>query len=372
MVLDDGLDNPDGVQQYILDVGRWLKLQGHSVDYLVGQTKRTDIDDVYSMSRNFGVTSNGNSMSIPLPSSSRSIKQHFKDHKYDVLHVQTPYSPFMGAKCIKYVDKSTAVIGTFHIMPNSRLISFANNLLGIWLHKSLKRFDKMLSVSTAAQKFAKQSFRIDSNVLPNVVDYARFSQANIRSEFDDETVNILFLGRLVPRKGCLTLLEAVKKLSETKDLPKYRVIICGKGPLDKELRDFVAANQLDSVVKFEGFVSEADKPSYYASADIAAFPSIAGESFGIVLIEAMAAGSAVLAASNPGYASVLEPFENALFEPKDSDALASKLHKLITDSVYRKECAIKQADYAKQFDINTVGAMLVAIYENALINRRDR
>lgn len=372
MVLDDGLDNPDGVQQYILDVGGWLKQQGHSVDYLVGQTNRSDIDGLYSMSRNFAVSSNGNAMSIPLPSSNRLLKQHFMEHKYDVLHVQTPYSPFMGAKCIKYAADSTAVIGTFHIMPNNSLMAIGNGLLGFWLRSSLKRFDKMLSVSSAAQKFARQTFRIDSEIVPNVVDYTEFNHAKKLKKLDDGTINILFMGRLVPRKGCLTLLEAVNRLASIKSLPKFRVVVCGKGPLDKELKKYVARNNLDSLVSFEGFVSEEDKPSYYKAADLAVFPSTAGESFGIVLIEAMSAGACVLAARNPGYASVMQPFADSLFEPKNSAELATKLHALMVNKDIRKRTASMQSEHAKNFDISVVGKKIIDIYNQALIKRRDR
>lgn len=372
MVLDDGLDNPDGVQQYILDLGKWLRSQGHSVDYLVGETKRKDIKNLYSLSKNISIDSNGNSMTIPLPSSNRNVKQHMREHSYDIIHVQTPYSPFMGAKCIRFAKDTTAVIGTFHIMPNSRIITLGNRLLGVWLYKSLKRFDKMLSVSSAARDFAKRSFRIDSDIVPNVVDYQEFSTAKKIPKYDDNVVNILFLGRLVPRKGCSTLLEAVKILSNKQELPKFRLIICGKGQLDHELKNYCQQNGLDQLVYFEGFVPETIKPSYYESADIAAFPSTSGESFGIVLLEAMAARTAVLAANNPGYASVMSPFPESIFEPNNAIELAKKLAALITDSSERKRLAVAQSDYAKHFDINKVGSDILNIYNDALIKRRNR
>src|ERR1039458_1701699 len=92
LVLDDGLDKPDGVQQYVLSVGRWLSAQCHEVHYLVGQTARTDVTNTHSLSRNIRVSSNGNRLTIPLPTSRKKLGKLLEDEQFDVLHVQTPYT----------------------------------------------------------------------------------------------------------------------------------------------------------------------------------------------------------------------------------------------------------------------------------------
>lgn len=371
LVLDDGLDEPDGVQQYILSIGEWLKMQGHTVHYLVGQTKRLDIGGTHSLSRNISVSSNGNSMSIPLPTSRHKLKAHLKREKYDVLHVQVPYSPFMGGQLVNMVDKSTAVVGTFHILPNSTLISFGTRLLGLWSWRSLRRFDKMLSVSPAAKAFAKKTFGVDSDILPNVVDYERFSSGGRLTKYQDGVLNILFLGRLVPRKGCLTLLQAITELkSDRAYLPKFRVIVCGRGPLQTSLAKYVFENAMEDLVEFAGFVKEEDKPNYYASADIAVFPSSGGESFGIVLLEAMAGGAATLAGDNPGYRSVLADYPDQLFKATDSHELALLIKRYLTDASLRQATAKQGQDFAKNFDIPIVASQLVEIYNQALQKRR--
>jgi phosphatidylinositol alpha-mannosyltransferase len=262
LVLDDGLDNPDGVQQYILAIGDWLREQGHEVRYLVGQTSRQDIEGVHSLSRNIQVSSNGNRMSIPLPTSKRKLRRFLMAERFDVLHVQTPYSPFMGEQLIMLAGPETAIIGTFHILPNSRLISLGTRALGILSWLSLRRFDTMLSVSSAAADFASRTYRVKSIVLPNVVDYNRFRTARPFPEYNDSTLTILFLGRLVPRKGCLLLMQAIAQLKARDDLPKFRVLICGKGPLEPKLRQLIAKYGLQGNVTLTGFVSEADKPRY--------------------------------------------------------------------------------------------------------------
>ncbi len=371
LVLDDGLDKPDGVQQYILSIGEWLAHEGHDVHYLVGETERRDIPKVHSLSRNIKAYGNGNRMSNPLPTSRRKLREFLEAEKFDVLHVQTPYSPFMGEQLITLASPQTAVVGTFHILPVSKLFGFGVWLYGLWCRHSLRRFDAMLSVSPAAASFAKKTFRIDSEVLPNVIDYPRFAQAKPLPAYQDKKLTILFLGRLVPRKGSELLVEAIAQLAVRRDLPKFRVLICGRGPLEAKLRAKIETYGLQDTIEMVGFVTEADKPRYYASADIAVFPSSGGESFGIVLLEAMANGrSAVLAGDNPGYRSVMESQPDLLFNPRDASVLADKLASYLTDKSQRHKMAEWGGEYVKDFDVAVVGQRLLSVYREALRKRR--
>jgi phosphatidylinositol alpha-mannosyltransferase len=270
-------------------------------------------------------------------------------------------------------DPKTAVVGTFHILPLGWMSRWGNRGLGIWLRPSLKRFDKMLAVSPAAAEFCLKSFGLKAEVVPNVINFQLYFNAPPLPKYQDGKLNILFLGRLVPRKGCLLLLEAVAELKKTQsDLPDFRVIICGRGHLEKKLRHFADQHGLRDIVEFAGFVSEDDKPSYYASADLAVFPSKGGESFGIVLLEAMANGrAAVLAGDNPGYHSVMESQPDLLFNPNSPPELAEKLARYIKNAEVRKQMAEWGSNYTKNFDTAVVGQKLVSIYEEALRKRRQ-
>lgn len=367
LVLDSGLDKPDGVQQYVLAIGEWFRGKGHDVHYLVGQTKRQDVKGVHSLSRSIHVQFNGNDGSIPLWAGKSKLRKFLEAEKFDVLHVQVPHHPFLAQRIVLAADKRTAIIGTFHIAPYNQLATIGNKALGIWLRPSLKRFDQIVSVSAAAKDFAKRTFDIETDVLPNVVDYERFHSARPLPEYDDDVLTILFMGRLVPRKGCQRLLEAIAALRRRHDLPKFRVLICGRGPLEADLKRFSQQHGLDDVVQFTGFVNESEKPRYYASADIAVFPSRGGESFGIVLIEAMASGQAVvLAGDNPGYHSVMAPRPDLLFDPENTDALTDVLARQMLDPTLRDTMSSWSATYAKQFDTAVVGAKLLDIYTRAL------
>ncbi len=368
-VLDTSLDPPDGVQQYILSLGDWLRSEGHDVHYLVGETKRADLPNIHSLSKNISVTFNGNKMTIPLLASHRNVKDLLSSEPFDVLHVQSPHHPLMAQYIVKRAGSQTAIISTFHILPYNKLAAIANKLLGLSLKPSLKRLDIALSVSSTAASFQKQTFGVSSEVLPNVFSCERFAQAKPFEWANDGRLTILFLGRLVERKGCQYLLQAINQLDRTQ-LPKFRLVVCGKGSLMPELESYVEQNNLMDVVEFVGFVTEEEKPRYYASADISVFPSTSGESFGIVLLEAMASGnSAVLAGNNPGYATVMDSLPETLFDPKDVAVLAEKLTFLLVNAAERQRLAEWGKKHSAQFDVKVVGPKLISYYEMAIAKR---
>ena len=367
LVLDDTLDTPDGVQQHVLHVGRWLSTQGHDVHYLVGQTRRTDIPNIHSLSRNLQVRFNGNRMSIPLPTSRRKLRKFLERQQFDILHVQMPYSPFMSGVLLGVLPRSTAVVGTFHILPYSRLVTLANRGLSLLNHWSAKRFDAMVAVSAPAAEFARKIYGYKSSVIPNPVNLKQFEGVTS----DDPHQNIVFLGRLVERKGSLLLLHAVAQLKDESKLPdNIRVTIGGKGELLPTLKKFVQQHDITGIVDFHGFVTEEEKASFLAQADIAVYPSVAGESFGIVLVEGMAAArGVVIGGNNPGYSSVLQPYPEQLVDPRNTKAFADILEYYLSNPDARSSAARAQHDYAKQFDVNVVGAQIVRVYEQALQSR---
>ncbi len=369
LVLDDTLDTPDGVQQYVLQVGGWLSEQGHEVHYLVGNTTRTDVPNIHSLSKNLQVKFNGNRMSMPLPTPGRLLRQFLDEYQFDVLHVQVPYSPFMAGRLIAAAPRTTAVVGTFHILPNSRLVAVANRLLGILNRRSGKRFDHIMAVSAPAQQFAHRAYGYKADVLPNPIRLAQFRDVTN----DAPGINVVFLGRLVARKGALQLLQAVSYVREhAMYIGPLHVHIGGKGGLLPELERYSKARGLTDVVTFHGFIEEADKASFLAQADIAVYPSTGGESFGIVLLEAMAAArGVVLAGNNPGYASVMQVYPDQLFDPLDTRGFADKLSWYLEHDTGRARAAELQRQYVQHFDVAVVGARLLAIYTQALQSRRN-
>lgn len=363
-VLDDSLDKTDGVQQYVLTLGQWMRHQGHEVHYLVGHTERKDIPHIHSLSRNIQTHFNQNRMSTPLPASKKLIKALLEREQFDALHIQMPYSPFMAGRVIMAAPNTTKVIGTFHIIPFSWIEKTATRLLGLILWRSLRRFNTIYSVSEPARIFARRSFGVKSTVLPNVVNIASFHSGRPINKYKDGKVTIVFLGRLVERKGCMYLLQALEQLHQQHLLNNVRVLICGKGQLLSDLEAYVHNHHLSSIVHFVGFVSEEDKPHYLATADIAVFPSTGGESFGIVLIEAMAAGSTVvLGGNNIGYASVLQDRQELLIDPLNTLEFAKTLKHFIASQRARHSAAKWQREHVQQYDVAVVGRKLLDQYE---------
>ena len=370
-VLDDSLDKTDGVQQYVITLGQWFAKHDHEVHYLVGETKRNDIPRVHSLSKNIQVHFNQNRMSTPIRTDTVKLKKLLNDVNFDILHIQMPFSPLMAGKIIKYAHKSTAIIGTFHIIPASFIEYAGGRLLRIVSRGSLKRFDKIYSVSNPAMRFAKRSLGVNSQVLPNTVDYSLFNNGKAIAKYEGK-VNIVFLGRLVERKGCRQLLEAMEYIHSKHETHNIRVIICGKGPLESSLKNYVKEKKLGSFVKFVGYISEKDKPKYLATADIAVFPSTGGESFGIVLIEAMAAGAkVVLAGNNNGYISVMNGHADQIVNPNNIPSFSKVLWHFILNRNARLTSYKWQKEYVQKFDVKKVGSILIDNYTSAIAKRRD-
>lgn len=366
LVFDDSLDQPDGVSAQVKTIGAWLSSQGHQVSYLVGETTMTSYAGgrVYSLAKNLKVSFNGNQMSIPLKSSAREVKEVIAKEKFDVLHVMAPYSPVMSAKAIRAVPTSTAVVASFHIFPANYMANLGGQLLGLMLWKSKRRIDSWLSVSAAAREFARKSFGVDSRLVPNMIDVAEFSSSNLHPKAG----RIVYLGRLVERKGASQLIDAFNILNQER--PGLSLVIGGKGPLLDKLQSKVRKLNLTDKVSFKGFVKAENKASFLASGEIICFPSLGGESFGVVLLEAMAAGRGVLVAGdNAGYRYVLQARPQQIVEACDPLALANTISLFLSDKAKARKAVLWQKAEVGKYDVNKVGPELIKEYERAIAKR---
>lgn len=274
-----------------------------------------------------------------------------------------PYSPLLAGRVIKRASPTTAVVGTFHIYPAGWLARIGSRFLKLICLRTLQRFDKALNVSRASASFGAAAFGLKTVDSSNVVELKRFAAA----KSNPQPYHIVFLGRLVKRKGCLQLLRAFKLLRQA--MPEAKLSIAGDGPGRQQLQDYVEQNNLQSSVEFLGFINEEAKPQLLASAAIACFPSLGGESFGIVLIEAMAAGAVVvIGGNNPGYASVLGDRPDCLFDPNNTARLALKLESFMSDKQLINDVHTWQQDHVKQYDIESVGPKILKLYNKVIDN----
>jgi phosphatidylinositol alpha-mannosyltransferase len=366
---DDTLDSSDGVAHQVKTLGSWLSARGHRVSYLVGETKMRQYAGgrVYSLAKNQSVTFNGNRLSIPILADRQKIKNLLSKEQFDVLHVQVPYSPFMSQLVINHLPASTAIVGTFHIFPASSLARRGSSLLRVALSGSLKKFDQIVSVSQPAADFAKKAFGLNTAIVPNVINVASFNQKKTQKRPKNATYHIVFLGRLVKRKGCRQLLEAFDLLRQ--NVPGVRLTVAGAGPQRAALERYAVKNKLGDSVSFLGFISEQDKAKLLTAADIACFPSLYGESFGIVLIEAMAAGAkVVLGGNNPGYASVMGKHKELLVDPRNTEQFANQMATLLRDQKLISKLHNWQLSEVKKYDVHHVGPNIERMYRRAIAN----
>ena len=379
LLIDDSLDRPDGVQQYVLTLGAWLAARGHTVHYLTASSERTDLENLHVVGRTVNVRFNGNRLGTPRPVPRAEARALVERLGLDVLHVQMPYSPFLAGRVIDAAtgdqDRRTAVVGTFHIYPQSRLVSAGTRMLGVLERRRLARFDTVLAVSEAAQEFAHEAFGLDPDVVGNPVDTARFvpppDAPLVPHRRPDAVPHVAFLGRLVDRKGPRELVDVLVRLHDDVPALAWRATIAGRGPLLDDLRTAVDRGGIGDRVAFPGFLAEEDKVAFLQDADAVALPSTGGESFGISVVEALAASrGVVLAGDNPGYRTVMRGLEDQLVAPRDTATFAGVLATWLADlddDVTREQTVDRQRAAAARFDVDVIGARVEAAYRAALV-----
>lgn len=365
-VLDDTLDTHDGVQQYVLLLASWLQAHDHEIHFLVSKTTRTDLENLHDLSKHLRLKFNRNTVPFVLPTSPKKIAALLEHEQFDVLHVQMPYHPAFGARVIDLAPSSTAIVGTFHIAPYAKRERSLSKLLG-WVQKpSVHRFDAIMSVSEPAHELLLESYKVESSIVPNMVDAASY---RLKTKLNTASPpEIVFLGRLVERKGCQHFIQALARLQQP-----YHATMIGDGPLREKLETMVGHHKLGSQVQFVGRVSERDKRTLLSKASIAIFPATGGESFGIVLLEAMAAGSCVvMAGDNPGYRSVMGSIPEAMIDPTDHDAFAGRIDTFMRDQKLAKSIYTRQQALVKQFDVNAVAPKVLEVYNHAVASTRKK
>ena len=373
-VFDDTLDALDGVQQHIITIGTELARRGHDVHYLVGETHHSPVPQTVSLARNVMVSFNGNRMRIPLPVCKREIRAALAHNNYDILHIQAPYSPLFGGRVLECAPQSTGVVATYHIAPIDRRARYGGRALGLINAHSHRRVDEVIAVSQVAAQYAQFTAHTHGTIIANPVNVEKFATAAHRATRDAAHPHIVFLGRLVPRKGAQLLLDALDygERHGMFPMPGLHVTIAGDGPL---MDDCVQrAARLRTPVQFVGTVDEG-KTDLLASADVAVFPAIGGETFGIELPEAIASGAGVtLAGDNPGYRWTMRGDEDALFSvgPDHARVLAERITRALTDAPWARRLHAREEALLDRYNVQAVTDEVEQVYARAIADRRAR
>lgn len=368
------IHRPGGVQQHILDTARLLPALGHEVRIIAPGPAPAGPDDasVIHLGRKRGINFNRTHFEVTMARGAerRAIPALLARERFDVMHFHTIWTPILPFQILR---RSTAAnVATFHDIPpdtaGGRLTRAAFRAISRFL---LPRLDAAITPSVAPLGHLTVVDGRRPSVLPPCTDLSAFrAGAAPHPEFRDGKLNILFLSRLDRRKGIYQLLQAYRVLS--REGRALRLLIGGAGEEAEGVRRFIAEHALPDAVLL-GHVARAAAPRLYASADVFCAPALYGESFGIVLVEAMASGTPVVAAANPGFSTVLTG-EGARFlaPPGDAATLAAKLRLLLEDADLRRRMGEWGRRAAGQYDCRAVVPKLVALYCSALERRRER
>jgi phosphatidylinositol alpha-mannosyltransferase len=349
---------PGGVNQHVRYLYENLRLRGHDVRILTSShgLQRASEGDVIRIGKGFSVPTNGSVGTVTLsPRYVSQVSEVLERERFDLLHFHEPFVPFLSLVVLR---QSTSVnIATFHAYGGfSPAYELGSRLMGSYA----ERLHGRIAVSAAARHFIDRFFPGDYKVIPNGVDTGRFRRGVPIARWQDGTRNILFVGRFEPRKGLLELLKAYRILRKTGC--ECRLLVVGSGPLGKEARRYVATRRLRGV-EFLGRVSDEEKAQLFRTADVYVSPATGGESFGIVLLEAMAAGTPIVASDIHGYKGVVRRGREALLvPPREPKPLAAAISGLLRDDAMRAEMGSAGRERAQDFSWERVTAKVDDFY----------
>ncbi len=291
------------------------------------------------------------------PSLSARVDEILRRERFDVVHLHSPLMPTLPLLFLR--QSRTVTVGTFHsVVGQSRLVERLRPVL----QRYADRLDAGIGVSETALVDLRRHLRAPWHVIPNGVDVATFAAGQRRPEWDDGRLNVLHVGRFDPRNGVDRVIRAwvgVRRAGTD-----ARLVLVGDGPLRPTYQAMVPAD-LRHDAHFVGFVPGAERPSYYASADVLLCPALGG-TFGIILLEAMAAGCAIVAADTPGFRTIMQDGQQGFLVDIAADpsgtALAERVVRLLDDRQLRRRCGDAGRATAARFDWAAVAQRVLDLY----------
>ncbi len=349
---------PGGVTQHVAYLYENLRLRGHDVRIITSShgLQRSSEGDVIRIGKGFSVPTNGSVGTLTVsPRFLSQVHEVLDRERFDVLHFHEPFVPFLSPIVLRL---STSVnVATFHAYGGfSPAYEFGRRFMGGYA----SRLHGRIAVSAAARHFIDRYFPGDYKVIPNGVDVDRYRRAVPIARWQDGTRNLLFVGRHEPRKGLLHLLKAYRILRKTGC--HCRLLVVGSGPQEHEARRYVATRRLGGV-EFLGRVSDREKAQLFKTADVYVSPATGGESFGIVLLESLAAGTPIVCSDIHGYKGVVRRGrEGLLVPPGKPKAIAAAIAQLLNDDELREEMAANGPARAEEFSWERVTAKVDDYY----------
>ena len=357
MVCPYSFDVPGGVQSHVLQLAEVMRSRGHDVSVLAPASVGSDVPDyVVSGGKAVPIPYNGSVARLRFgPATHRKVKKWLADGDFDVLHLHEPNAPSLSMLALMIAEGP--IVATFHTSTTKSLtLSVFQGILRPWHEKIVGR----IAVSDLARRWQMEALGSDAVEIPNGVDVSAIASAPLLAGYPRPGKTVLFLGRYdEPRKGMEVLVGALPAVVER--FGGVEVLVVGRGDEDA-LRD--SAGDLAGHLRFLGQVDDAEKASALRSADVYCAPNTGGESFGIVLVEAMAAGTPVVASDLDAFRRVLCDGEAGRLVPVgDCDALAAALIEVLGDDRLRSRYVTAAAAAVRRYDWPVVADEIMLVYE---------
>jgi phosphatidylinositol alpha-mannosyltransferase len=355
-----GWDTPGGVQSHVRDLAEYLIKEGHFVSVLAPAIDDENLPPY--------VTSAGRPISIPYngavarvlfgPIAFSRVRHWISQGDFDVLHLHEPAIPSISLLACWAAEGP--LVGTFHAAAKRQKVTFA---VAPFLEPVIEKLNARIAVSEAARETLTEHLDTDAIVVPNGIYASLYRDGKLDERWTGNTLG--FIGRFEePRKGLSVLTQALPAIIA--EFPDVKIFVAGPGESSDILKDIQPS--LRSRFTFMGRISEEEKANFLASVGLYIAPNTGGESFGIILAEALAAGASVVASDIPAFDSLLGHGDyGTLFQSENSDDLAMKVIDLLKDSARRRAIADRGKIYAQSFDWDVVADKIYDVYQMAMV-----
>ncbi|WP_019203180.1 glycosyltransferase family 4 protein [Tsukamurella sp. 1534] len=361
MICPYSFDVAGGVQAHVVDLARVLIGMGHEVSVLTPSSKDTPLPEfAVSSGKAVAIPYNGSVSRLSFgPVAFARLRRWIREGDFDVLHVHEPNAPSLGMLALAIADGP--IVATFHTSTEKSLVL---SVFQSVLRPSHEKIRGKIAVSELARRWQMESLGSDAMEIPNGVDVQHFAEGATLPGYPRAGKTVLFLGRYdESRKGMAVFLEALPTIVDAN--PGVEVLVIGRGDEDRLLRE---AGPLAKHLRLLGAVTDEEKAAALRSADVYVAPNLGGESFGIVLVEAMAAGTAVVASDLNAFSRVLDGGESGLLVPVgDGAALGRAVADLLSDDARRDRLIAHASEAVWRFDWSVVAEQVIRVYETVAV-----
>jgi phosphatidylinositol alpha-mannosyltransferase len=353
-------DTPGGVQNHIRDLAEFLIASGHNVSVLAPAIDETKLPDyVVNAGKPISIPYNGAVARVLFgPVAFARVRQWISQGDFDLLHLHEPAIPSISLLACWAADGP--MVGTFHAAAKRQKIIFA---IGPILEPAIEKLSARIAVSEAARLTLTDHLDTDAVIIPNGIYANRYTEGKSIDKWSGNTIG--FIGRFEePRKGLSVLVDALPVISRF--APDVRVLVAGPGDPAEVIENIDP--QLRQRFEFLGKISEAEKADFMSSVAVYVAPNTGGESFGIILAEALAGGACVVASDIPAFDDLLGQGQyGALFESESATELAKVVIDLLRDENKRKELSSRGKERAQLFDWKVVAQQIYSVYEMSIV-----